>query len=92
MFSPVHAELARGTTEILPMYFNGASSKSIVYHYLIGLDGEGNTREVFHKQQINKFCLFFFYFSETMSIFSIKSITSLSEYSQGFPLDQSADK
>ena len=45
-FSLVHAELAWGTTEILHMHFNGASSKRMAYHHLISLDDKGNTGAV----------------------------------------------
>ena len=38
--------LARETTEILHMYFNGASSKGMAFIYLICLDIEGNAREI----------------------------------------------
>ena len=56
IISPVHAELARGTTGIQHIYFNEASSKRVAYRRLIGLDDERNTREVFQEQQqkINK--------------------------------------
>ena len=58
MFSFVHAELAGGQQKISHIYFNGALSKSIVSHYLIGSDDEGNTREVLQEQQIKFVCFF----------------------------------
>ena len=41
------------------MYFNGTSSKGIANQYLIGLDNEGNIREVLQEQQ-NKLIWFVF--------------------------------
>ena len=38
-------------------HFNGASSKSVAYYYLFGLNDQGITRELFPEEQINNFCL-----------------------------------
>ena len=61
------------------MHFNGTSSKSMAYHYLIGLNDQGNTREIFQEQQIKEFCLlldfiltidlFFNLFFQTIDLF-----------------------
>ena len=39
------------------MRINKVFSKRIANHYLIGLDDQGGTGEVFQEEQINKFCL-----------------------------------
>ena len=79
MVSFFHAALALGTAEIMHMHFNGASSESMACNYLIGLNDEGNTRELFQEKQINKLFVCWLYFNY-WAILLIKSITGLSVY------------
>ena len=74
---PIHTELARGTKGIACMHFNGASSKVMAYHYLIGLD-KGKNGKVFQEQQINKFCLSLDFIS-TIELFFVLALLALLE-------------
>ena len=76
-----------GTTEISHMYINKASSKGVTCHHFIGLNDEGNTKEVFQGQQTNTFCLFDNFILTMDHVF-----LSNQSYSHCLPLDQSVDK
>ena len=71
-----------------------ASSKSVTCHDLIGLNDEGNTREVCQGQQTNKFCLFdtFMLTNEYLSLNQLPTCLYTLNVTPRNPLNRSVDK